>query len=111
MRAGSQGKEDPVIINNTSSNIATMDPTSGNKTFKAKFEKQMKAQQDKEVVVKHLQKVGVLPSGKEVKRKVEKKMGDTRARLADAGAASSFGGQTRAGGRYRMPKGDSFTQK
>ena len=88
-----------------------MDPTSGNKTFKAKFAKQVKAQHDKEVVVKQLQKVGVLPSGKEIKRKVEKKMGDTRARLADAGAASSFGGQTRAGGRYRMPKGDSFTQK
>ena len=85
-------------MNNTSSNIATMDPTSGNKTFKAKFAKQVKAQHDKEVVVKQLQKVGVLPSGKEIKRKVEKKMGDTRARMADAGAASSFGGNTRAAG-------------
>ena len=111
MRAASQGKQDPVIINNTSSNIATMDPTSGNKTFKAKFEKQMKAQHDKEVVVKQLQKVGVLPSGKEIKRKVEKRMGDTRARMADAGAASSFGGQTKAKEQFRMPKGDTFTRK
>ena len=74
-----------IIINNTSSNIETMDPKQGSTSQKFRMLKKLKEQQTKEVVIKQLQKVGVLPSGKEIKSKVAKKEGDTLKRIADAG--------------------------
>ena len=88
-----------IVINNTSANIETMDPRSGSSSAKVKMQKQLAERRCKEVVVKRLQMVGLLPSGKEVKAGTAKKTGDTLKRIAQAGAEKTVGGGTKAAGR------------